>query len=105
MSAKGRPWNAGNVRMDSDEQIAACLNCHFEECINCHGYNPRKNGKRNELKKPIDQFDLNGTFLHRWPSTVDAAAATGIWPQTISNCLRGRSRRCGKYIWRYAEQC
>lgn len=105
MSAKGRPWNAGNVRMDSKAQMNACFNCHYEECINCHGYEPRRTGKRDELKKPIDQFDLEGTFLHRWPSSVDAARETGVKAQTISNCLRGRSKRGGKYIWRYAEQC
>ena len=103
MSAKGRPWVTGNPCVDNEEQMAACFNCTLAECINCHGYKPAQKGKRNELKKPIDQFDLAGNFLKRWPSSADASDGTGNYAHTISNFIRGPSSRAGKFIWRYAE--
>jgi len=99
MSAKGRPWNAGNVHIDSDAQIAACLNCQLCDCINCH----ESSAKRR--RQGVDQLDLDGGFIQRWPTAREAGRVLGLNPQNITNVLKGRAKTAGGFIWRYAEQC
>lgn len=66
------------------------------------------NIERQVLKRcvPIDQFDLNNTFIKRWGSTKEASEVLSIGRKNISDCLCCRNNRktAGGYIWRYAKK-
>ena len=56
-----------------------------------------KNGKR------INQYTMDGVFVHSYSSIKEAAKAMGVKPQSISACCRGIvSNSCG-FLWRYAD--
>lgn len=59
------------------------------------------NGKKNAI--PILQFSKDGAFVKEWPSAREAYRQLGINYKSICNCLKGRYKSAGGYIWRYAH--
>jgi hypothetical protein len=58
--------------------------------------------KANELnKKPMNQYNLDGEFIKRWESTIQAQTELGIPSRNISACLTNRSKTSGGFIWRF----
>ena len=57
------------------------------------------------LRKPINQFDLDGNLIRTWLSTKDAGEALNIDRGGITNCCRGKYKKSGGFIWRYKEEC
>ena len=55
------------------------------------------NGKKRSI--PILQFAKDGTFVKEWPSACEAERQLGI--SSICNCLKGRKKSAGGYVWRY----
>jgi hypothetical protein len=53
---------------------------------------------RNNAKE-ILQFDLNNNFIKEWRSQADAVESLGY--KGIYNCVTGRSKQSGGYIWKY----
>lgn len=49
--------------------------------------------------KPVDQYDLQGNFLKRYPGVAVAKKETGI--NTIYSNLCGDSKTAGGFIWKY----
>lgn len=52
-------------------------------------------------KKPVYQYDMDGKFISKYDSLVQASKSLNINPDTISNCLRGKGKRAGYYMWHY----
>lgn len=90
--------NRGHVHMDSEAEIAACLNCRLSDCINCHG------SSANRRPQGVDQLDMDGNFIRFWPTAREACRVLGLKPQNITNCLKGRCKTAYNYKWRYAEK-
>lgn len=53
--------------------------------------------------KQIIQFDKNNTFIKEFSSIKDAAFYTKITRTSICNCLQGRSKVAGGFIFKYKE--
>lgn len=53
--------------------------------------------------KPVNQFDMNMTFIRRWDSESQAMREIGIDSSAISKCCRKRFKKAGGYIWQFAE--
>jgi len=53
-----------------------------------------------ERSKPIIQLTLTGEFVADYTSAKQAKLQTGI--TTIVDCLRGRQKTSGGFIWKYA---
>jgi len=51
-------------------------------------------------RKPVNQYSLKGKLLRSFKSISEAARKTRISSSSISNCLSGRSKRTGKYMWK-----
>lgn len=51
-----------------------------------------------KLYIPVYQYDLNGNFIKRWDA---ASLVKDISKTSINNCLSGRSKTAGGYIWKY----
>jgi hypothetical protein len=49
--------------------------------------------------KPIEQLTVSGEFVAKYPSARKAKVQTGI--TTIVDCLRGRQKTAGGFIWKY----
>ena len=62
---------------------------------------PIVRGVRGEkLRQPIIQIDLEGNTIRYFNSMMDAERVTGIGSGRISNCVNGRKKTAGGYIWR-----
>lgn len=63
------------------------------------------NGKKGAIKQsiPILQFSKDGTLIKEWPSLSEAYRQLRISHGNICNCLKGRFKSAGGYIWRYAH--
>ena len=59
------------------------------------------NGKKNSIS--ILQFAKDGTFVKEWPSAHEAERQLGILHSSICNCLKGRLKSTGGFVWRYAH--
>ena len=57
------------------------------------------NGKKSSIT--ILQFTKDGTFVKEWPSLSEAYRQLGIFRSNICDCLKGRLKSVGGFVWRY----
>ena len=81
------------------QAIKNCLNGKFSTA---YGYVWKYKDKQNVKRKSISiyQVDINGALVKKYKSVKDASMDTGISVSFINNCLRGRQKRAGGYIWK-----
>lgn len=60
-----------------------------------------KISKRN--RKGICQCDLDGNVIRTYKSSVEASNELHCVPTAIRNCLRGRSKSCMGFTWKYVN--
>lgn len=65
-----------------------------------------KRKKRNKREKidqsiPIIQFDMNGVFIKKWNSIMDAAIELSLCRSGISRACRGIYKQCGGFLWKH----
>ena len=53
------------------------------------------------IKKPIEQFDLDGLYIQTWPNVIEAEKALNI--HNISKALRGVNKTAGGFQWKYID--
>ena len=68
---------------------------HREQMINCG----KISGKKNSIS--ILQFSKDGTLIKEWPSLREAGRQLGILQSQICDCLKGRLKSAGGFVWRY----
>jgi hypothetical protein len=54
-----------------------------------------------KLSKPILQYDLNGTFIKKWNSILEAAKWFGCKSSAIRHALVDNTKVSQNYFWRY----
>lgn len=52
-------------------------------------------------EKEILQYTQNGEYVKTWPNVTSAAKAYDTSTGRICSCLKGITRKCKGYIWRY----
>jgi group I intron endonuclease len=57
--------------------------------------------QKQQLGKPILQCYINGNLIKEWYSTRDAENKLGL--KGITNNLKGRTKTCGGFIWKYKK--
>lgn len=62
----------------------------------------KKYGKKpgETLRQPIIQLSLDGYVIEEFISMMDAERKTGINSGNISNCVNGKKKTAGGFIWR-----
>lgn len=60
----------------------------------------KKNAKQKRI--PVVQYSLDGEFVNRYESILSASKNNNINSGLISNCLRGKNKTGGGYIWKSA---
>lgn len=58
-------------------------------------------GKDSPSSKKILQYDKFGNFIAEHICIKETAEKFGITSGTLSNCLRGKRKTAGGYVWRY----
>ena len=56
-----------------------------------------------KLKKPINQYDLEGNFIKRWDSAAAAAKSLNKPSNNLTDCCKGKLKTAYKFIWKYAN--
>jgi hypothetical protein len=54
-------------------------------------------------RKPIEQYDLKGNLLAKFPSIRDAQKSTGVRSSKISLVVNGHKKMAGGFAWRFAN--
>lgn len=49
----------------------------------------------------VDQFTKEGDYISTYPTIREASRATGIHESGIGNCIKGRSKTAGGYVWKF----
>lgn len=57
----------------------------------------------NRNRKGICQCDLDGNVIRTYKSSVEASNELYCVPTAIRNCLRGRSKSCMGFTWKYVN--
>ena len=60
----------------------------------------KKRGKK--MEKEVFQYTLDGVLIRKWSSYQEAGQALNINRGNISNCVLGRCKSVGGYIWKSA---
>lgn len=67
-----------------------------------YGYNATDGGEgASGYGRPVNQYSLEGIYLHTWYSIKEAAEATNLTYTNIVACCSGKSLRAGEYRWQY----
>jgi group I intron endonuclease len=61
-----------------------------------------KGKSRNDLRKEIGQYDLDGNLIRAYASTLEAFDLTGI--HGIRQCAKGHKRSAGGFMWSYGTK-
>ena len=68
-----------------------------------------KTGNNNPRCRKIEQYTSDRVFINTYDCIVQAATELGTTKQNITECLKGRSKTAGGFIWKYSkkteEQC
>ena len=79
---------------------------------NLEWVSPKENsnyGTRNERvakaqSKEVIQFNLDGTFVKEWPSTMEVQRELGFAQTNISKCCLGKRKQAYGFIWKYKNE-
>lgn len=56
-----------------------------------------------KIRKPINQYALDGTFIKSWSSATEASLSLGLCCSHICKCCRGERKSCGGFKWLWIE--
>lgn len=65
-----------------------------------HGYNCNPGGTGG-TPIPVVQYDLDGNFIKRFDSLINAAASLNLSKHNLSSCCNGKQKSYGGYLWAY----
>lgn len=77
-----------NIRATKMDLVAKAANTDYATIAKKH-------------RKIILQFNKQGKYIREWPSIKEAGETLKILRSGISNCLTGRTKYSGGFIWKY----
>lgn len=97
--------NKENNNANNLEWVTASENIHHSfEVLGKQSPNKGRFGESHYASVRISQYSLTGHFVKQWNCISDAAREIGCQPSQIINNIKGRSKTCRGYMWRY-EKC
>ena len=68
-------------------------------------HSPERVARRSAAKrKPIQQLNKDGIWIKNWNSIKEAGETLGVQRSDISNCLAGRIKSAGGFVWKYVKK-
>lgn len=61
-------------------------------------------GHHHPSSKRIIQYSISGDLIREWLSIIEASEYIGVNSAAISNCLAGRTKNSGGFIWKFKNQ-
>jgi hypothetical protein len=61
---------------------------------------PKPEGWKSPVSYPINQFDKQGKFIKEWVNGLIASKELNLNYQAINNCLLGKTKTSGGFIWK-----
>lgn len=86
--------NKSNDSADNLEWCTAHYNTNYGTCVK------RRAAK---ISQRINQYDLSGNLVASWESISEACKHIGVDSSRVVRCCKGRLRKTGGYIWKYAD--
>lgn len=99
--AKGKPFNELQVNHKDEHKDNNCVG-NLEWCV-C-SYNINYGTRNDRIRKVVQQFNLDGTFIKEYSGVRVASKETGIPHSNIIKCCQGIYKTAGGYIWRYVTE-
>jgi group I intron endonuclease len=99
---KGKQWSEeskNKMRKPKTQEHILKLKSPKSEKLKLKMSLAKKGKPSNRPKKPINQYDLQGNLIKEWNSIKEATDITNI--KSIRDCLTGRQKQSGNYIWKY----
>ena len=99
-------WNKG-MNYSEISDILRCCKPSVAASLKILGlYNTHeaKSRGKNNQKKAVWQYTLDGTFIREFDSTSAAASNVGVDRTAISLCVRGKAHTIAGYKWSYAGE-
>ena len=62
---------------------------------------PKSESFKENLRKPILQYDKQGNFIKEWSSGTEVKQTLKINSSNIPACCKGKKQTVGGYIWKY----
>lgn len=90
--------NKSDNRADNLEWCTCKQN--IEHALNNNLMKPVK-GKQHYMAKRVGKYDKNNKLIEKYDTIVEAGKQNKISSTNIVNCLKGRSKTAGGYIWKY----
>ena len=81
--------------------------CTRKYNLNYGGYRERMSKTQKEIgthNKSVSAYDKDGKFVKSYDSITKAEDELGIGNNCISQCLRGKQKTAGGYIWKYNKK-
>lgn len=92
LAKKGKP----SGRTVTDEQKLKAKNTR-EKNTDKHKY---LSGAKHPHSVSVDKFTLDGEFIESFESILQAAQSIGVGDVGIRNCLKGKGKQSGGFIWK-----
>ena len=63
-----------------------------------------KRGGESPNSRKVAQYDLNNNLIQIFDSITEAAQSVGVSSGAhITQCCKGKRKKCGGYIWKYVD--
>lgn len=98
------PNNLPCVNHKDENKRNNCVD-NLEWCSNKYNlnYGTCRERRGEKLRKPINQYDLDGNFIKTWNSGTEINKKLGFSHGNICGCCRGKQKTAYGFKWRYAE--
>lgn len=94
----------GNKQNNNAENLEWCTRSENQIHAYKTGLQKPRKGYESKLKKPVNQYDLNGNFIKRWDSIVEALQCYGKHLKITDVCKKKKyCKTAGGFKWEYAK--
>lgn len=93
-----------NTREEAFEEESRIVNENFVGDYNTYNLQLGGSGGINPETKEVFQFTLDGIFVNKYPSVIEASKHCNVNRHTISKCCNNNLKSADKYLWSYTNK-